>query len=171
MALLGSKCEAFLGHLYLVELTIQFTLEQELDGKLPFWDILLDHRQDGCISTLVYKKETHMDKYFSFDSHHPLAHTLAVVHMLQHRANVLSSTREALKEEEAHLTNTLLENGYPRWMVHRFSNSPGKATERVEEQPKATISLLYVYGISEALKRVLKPFRVRTVMKPNQILM
>ena len=43
VALAASKSEAFLGHLKTVELTIQFTLEQELDGKLPFLDVLLEH--------------------------------------------------------------------------------------------------------------------------------
>ena len=47
----------------------------------------------------------------------------------------------------------------------------GRTTERVEVQLKALISLPYVHGVSEALKRVLKPIGARTVMKPNQTIM
>ena len=35
---------------------------------------------------------------------------------------------------------------------------------------ETTISLPYVHGVSDALKRVLEPFRIRTVMKPYRTL-
>ena len=60
---------------------------------------------------------------------------------------------------------------YPRSVAHTCCNLSGKATERVEEQPKATISLPHVRGISVALKRVLEPIEVSTILKPNQTLM
>ena len=63
VALAANKCEAFLGHLNLVEPTIQFTLEQELDEKLPFLDVLLEHHPDGTISTSVFRKSTHTNRY------------------------------------------------------------------------------------------------------------
>ena len=81
---------------------------------------------------------------------------------------MLSSTREALKEEKARLTNALLENNYSKWVGRQFSNLSGKATEMVEEHLMVTVFLPYVYGVSEALKRLLKPLGVGAVMKPNQ---
>ena len=73
VALATCKCKAFLGHLSIVEPTILFALEPELDGKLPFLDILLEHCPDGSVSTSVFRKTTHMDRYLDFNSHHPLA--------------------------------------------------------------------------------------------------
>ena len=165
------KCETFLGHLNLVEPSIQFTLEQESDGKLPFPDIPLRPLSDGCVSTSVHRKTTHTGKYSDFDSHHPFAHKLLVVCVLQQKANVLPATREAFEEEKAHLANALLENSYLSLVVHWCWNLSGRTTERIEEQPKAMISLPYVHGISEALKRVLEPIGIRSIMKPNQTLM
>ena len=117
VALAANKCEAFLGHLNLVEPTIQFTLERELDGKLPFLDVLLEHHPDGTISTSVFRKSTHTDRYLDYGSHHPLAQRSAILCTLQHRAEVLSSTQEALDEEKSHVADALLKNGYPRWLI------------------------------------------------------
>ena len=62
VALPAKKCETFLGHLNLVEPSIQFTLEQQSDGKLPFLGILLDHYLNGCISTSAHRKTTQTGK-------------------------------------------------------------------------------------------------------------
>ena len=72
VALPASQCEVFLKYLNSVEPTIQFTLESELDGKLPFLDILFKHLPDRFISTSIFRKVTHTDKYMYLDfSSHP----------------------------------------------------------------------------------------------------
>lgn len=53
--------EAFLDHLNSVRPTIQFTMELEDDGTLPFLDTLLTRREDGSINIGVYRKKTHID--------------------------------------------------------------------------------------------------------------
>ena len=37
--------------------------------------------------------------------------------------------------------------------------------ERLDEQSRASISLFYVKNVSDTLKRVLRPFQIRTVTK------
>ena len=137
---------------------------------MPFLDVLLDHHPDGSVSTSVFRKATHTGRYLDFDSHHPLAQKLAVIRTLQRRAEVLSSMQEALEEEKAHVADVLLKNGYPKWHVRQCLNPP-KVMGRADEEPRATISIPYVHGVSHALKRVLEQFQIRTVMKPNQTLM
>ena len=58
-ALPRSRCQELLEHLNSTEATIQFTLELESEGKLPFLDVLLQHHGDGSISTSVFRKPTH----------------------------------------------------------------------------------------------------------------
>ena len=82
VALQSDKVEAFHLHLNSIEPTIQFTIESETDGCLPFLDTQITRHQDGSLSTKVYRKKTHNDKYLDFQSHHPLAHKLAVVRTL-----------------------------------------------------------------------------------------
>ena len=142
-----------------------------MDGKLPFLDVLLEHHPDESISTSVFRKVTHTYRYLDFGSHHPLAQKSEVVYTLQHRAEVLSSMREALEEEEAHVAEALLKNSYPKWLCGRYLNPPEKVAVRVQEEPRAAISLPFIQGISGAVKRVLGPFRIRTVTKPYWTLM
>ena len=47
-----------------------------------------------------------------------------------------------------------------------YSISPEEVAGRVNKQPSAMISLPYVHGVTDTLKRVLEPFCIRTVMKP-----
>ena len=61
---LVSQCvQQFLDHLNRVEPSIQFTCEMEKDGSLPFLDVEVMRTVDGSLSTKVYRKRTHMDKY------------------------------------------------------------------------------------------------------------
>ena len=169
-----SRCQEFLEHLNSVEPSIQFTLEKESEGKLPFLDVHLEHHRDGSVSTSVYRKPTHTNKYLDFTSHHPLAHKTAVVCTLKHRAGALSSTFEAQEKERECVMSALLENGYPRRFIHQSVSTPSRppheAIADCSGNPKATVCLPYVCGVSEQLKRVLRNVQIRTVMRPHRTL-
>ena len=60
-ALLHDLVEPFHVHLNSIDPNIQFTMESESKGKLPFLDVLLIRKEDGSISTLVFRKATHTD--------------------------------------------------------------------------------------------------------------
>ena len=55
-ALPMSRCQEFLEHLNSVEPSIQFTLEKESEGKLPFLCVHLEHHRDGSGSTLCVQE-------------------------------------------------------------------------------------------------------------------
>ena len=85
-----------LQHLNSIEPSIQFTVERETDGKLPFLDTCVQRTTDGKLETVVYRKPTHTDKYLSFNSHHPRSHKKSVVTTLFQRAENLTSNIEQL---------------------------------------------------------------------------
>ena len=101
--------------------SIRFTVEMESDGQLPFLDVLLRHDPDGSISTSVYRKPTHTDRYLDFSSHHPLAHKIAVVRTLHTRAESINSSVLGKDKETKHLRQALTSNGYPKAVMHRHS--------------------------------------------------
>lgn len=69
-ALLSLMIELMNWRIIWVELRrVHFTVELECDGKLPFLDLLLPHESDGSITTAIYRKSTHTDKYIDFESH------------------------------------------------------------------------------------------------------
>ena len=83
-----------------INANIQFTVERESGGQLPFLDVLLTREEDGTISTSVYRKATHTDQYLAFDSQHPTVHKRAVVRSLMCRAETLSSSGVSQTQEE-----------------------------------------------------------------------
>ena len=62
-ALPSHRIDEFLNHLNSVEPSIQFTVEVESNGRLPFLDVLLEHEEDGSISTtcLLYTSPSPRD--------------------------------------------------------------------------------------------------------------
>ena len=93
----------FHSHINSVELCTQFTVKIELHGKLPFWDELMTREDDGSISTSVYRKPTHTNKYLEFTSHHPTIHKSAVVRTLFNCTEKVSSSLVEKTAEERRL--------------------------------------------------------------------
>ena len=58
-----SLVKDFLDHLYSLLGGIRFTVEVELKGRLPVMDVLLQRRENSTISTDIYRKPTHAERY------------------------------------------------------------------------------------------------------------
>ena len=132
-------------------------------------NVKLHHEPDGSISTSVYRKATHTDKYLDFSSHHPLPHKRAVISTLLNRAKTYSSWSDARNSEEDHISLALQWNGYPRKLIckHSPSSLTGASTPTAEPPEwKTTTVLPYVRGVSEPLRRILAPLKVRVCFKP-----
>ena len=55
---------SFLQHLNSIHQKIKFTCEEARDdGSMPFLDILITPKEDGSLSTSVFRKPTHTDLY------------------------------------------------------------------------------------------------------------
>ena len=120
-ALPSTLVDSFHDHLNSINPCIQFTIERESDGQLPFLDIFLNREEDGSISTSVYRKAIHTDQYLCFHSHHPAAHKQAVVRTLMCRAEALSSSGVSHAQEEKLVSQALQGNGYPKGFIHKHT--------------------------------------------------
>ena len=158
-----------LRHLNQVEDSIKFTVEEEVDGCLPFLDISIKHHTDGSLSTSVFRKKTHTDKYLDFESHHPLTHKKAVVSTLLCRAFTHMSDRVSETKEIRHVTNALRRNGYPQWLIDKQVSTP-HTISTTDHQWKGTAVLPYIRGLSESIRRVLSSLDVRVCFKPHTTL-
>ena len=170
-ALKDSEDESFQQHLNSIEPTIKFTMEQESEGKLPFLDTEITHHEDGTLSTTVYRKKTHTDKYLSFNSHHPLSHRVSVARTLFSRAEKVCSTVGERDDERKHVTDALRANGYPMNIIEMNTQSRQRPRstddDREREDPKATVVLPYIRHVSECIRRILTPLDIRTCFKPH----
>ena len=97
---------------------IKFTLENELDDKLSFLDVLLLRTQDGAIQRKVHRKVTWTGQYTHFSSFVPLKYKRNLVKCLAYRARHIC-TPDTLDYELTFIRKTLSENGYPDNFVRR----------------------------------------------------
>ena len=152
-------------HLNSVDPNIQFTVEKEKDGQLAFLDILLSRDSEGSISTSVYRKPTHTDQYLNFQSHHPVAHKRSVVRTLMSRAESLSSSAVSRVQEEKHVMEALQKNGYPKGFIKKQTCPRGDETSQCDETC-TTLTLPYIKGLSESIRRILSPLSIRVMFRP-----
>ena len=145
-------------------------MEKESNGKIPFLDVLVE-RKEGRLSTRVYGKKTHTDRYINFSSHHHPQVKSGVISCLRNRAEK-ACDQEHLKTEMVHLKKTFKANGYPPCLIlkglHQQNRHPPQPsqddTTSQEERPKL-LYLPYVKGISEHIQRVCRQMNVRAVFR------
>ena len=66
-------------------------------GSMPFLDILITPKEDGSLSTSVFRKPTHIDLYLQWDSHHTISSKYSVAGTLYHRTKTICSDPQLLK--------------------------------------------------------------------------
>ena len=149
---------------------INFTIAQELDGKLSFLDTLVTCN-NGSLSIDVYRKPTHTDRYLDYNTHHNKRHKVSTAQTLLHRAATLPNTKNK-QQERKNVTHTLMSNGYPKKFLQQveqkhvmFENRMPPPEELVRSffdlvEPKTNRSyavLPYIKGLTEPLRCILKP--------------
>ena len=80
-----SSVQVVLNHLNSISPSINFTVEQETDNKLPFLDALVSRKEDGMLQVCAFRKQTYTDRYLPFESHHPFHVKRGVVRSLVSR--------------------------------------------------------------------------------------
>ena len=98
---------------------VAFTLERETAGVLPFLDVEVRRREDGGVSTTVFRKGTHTDKYLDFNSHHSTQHKESVIRSLVQRVETFPSDETKKSVEMRHVKKALRANNYPSQFVKR----------------------------------------------------
>ncbi|GJQ73523.1 hypothetical protein Trydic_g13875 [Trypoxylus dichotomus] len=69
--------------------SIKFTIELEVDDKIPFLDVLIHKQSNGTLRMTVYKKPT--GQYLHFDSNHPHNVKMGVTECLYNRTRDVCS--------------------------------------------------------------------------------
>jgi hypothetical protein len=83
------KLENFFNHLNGLHKNIQFKLEKEQEGHLPFLDIDIYRKSDGSLGHKVYRKSTNTNLYLHQNLHHHPTNKLSVLASLIHRTKAL----------------------------------------------------------------------------------
>jgi len=142
---------------------IQFTIEEEHEGKLAFLDVLID-RIDGRLETRVFRKKTDTNRLLHYTSNHPVSHKRSCVRSLFGRISTHCSSEEAKLAEEKYLKKIFSENGYPPRFIQRCVK--GSNIKNDSQTPFSWIALPYIEGVSEATARLVKQLKIGIAHKP-----
>ncbi|XP_072039327.1 uncharacterized protein [Amphiura filiformis] len=167
-----TELEGFFQHINKLDDNIKFTQESCKDDTLAFLDCLISVKNDGSLTSNVYRKPTHTDHYLQFGSHHPLIHKLGVIRTLQYRADTIISENELIPGEKDHIKESLKNCGYPNWAFLKANKSrkDQKQPDGGGQPNKARVTIPYIAGLSERVKKHLKAFGISSSFKPNNTL-
>ena len=153
-----------LRHLNSQHPNIEFTVGNETDGMISFLDVQVERRSNK-ICTSVFRKNTHIDRYINFNSHHHQRTLTGVVKCLKNRADRIchSSTKN---QKMTHLQWVFEANGFPRPTVRKILSYPRQDSSPTDEREKM-LYLPYVRGLSERTEQVCWPLNITTVFKSS----
>jgi hypothetical protein len=134
--------ERFFDHLNGLHRNIQFTMETEKDGHLPFLNIDIYRRTVGCLGHKVYRKPTHTNLYLNSGSHHHPSSKQAILAAVLLRTRALCD-KESLHGELEFLKTTFKENGYSHKQIQCALNRAVK-TSKPKGKPTSMALLPYV---------------------------
>ena len=105
----------FLDHLNGIHQAIQFTMEEEVEKRISFLDVMV-RRSENKLTTTVFRKVTHTDRYLHYRSHHHPRTLSGVVKSLKQRATNVCDPEDQEKELKI-LDRTFQMNGYPKEVI------------------------------------------------------
>ena len=143
---------------------IQFTVEMEVDGRLPFLDMVLVRDQQQQIRTEWYRKPVSSGRFLNYHSYHPLHHKVNVAanfvkRVLDFSTNIPRSQAMTIIHQE------LRRNDYPKQLVGRMINRYDKKTintqnnttnsQNPSQAEKLYFSLTNVNNLTSSIQKIL----------------
>ena len=143
------------------------------EASLPFLDVLVsrnvckkNNTTNTSLTTSIYKKPTHTDRYLHYTSHHPKHQKLTVAKTLFNRVDTHDSNSDSKHKnsEIQNIRSTLQLNGFPTRAT--FLSRRNTRSQSHNTQFKQFTSIPYVQGTSEKIRRVLNEAGVGVAMRP-----
>lgn len=139
MTIPADKSDIILTVFNSIDSKIQFTLEEEVSGKLPYLDVLVWRTEEGSLVTSWFRKSYNSGRILNYNSNHPLSQKLGVVQGFLNRAIRLSHDSK-VEESVDMVRRLLLSNNYPISTIRkcekitseRIKNKIGGNTNRLQ---------------------------------------
>ena len=142
-------------------------METEKNRQLPFLDVMVTKNKQ-TLTTSVYRKITHTDRYLHYSSHHHPRIKTGIISCLRHRAETICSAQNQHKEFN-HLKDVFVSNGYPPRVVHSTLNkhTRPKTNPLLDNERPKMLCLPYVKGSSEKVEKMIKPLIYKNMQFSN----
>ncbi|XP_037931560.1 uncharacterized protein LOC119666350 [Teleopsis dalmanni] len=148
----SNDVESILTILNNVHFRIKFTIEEELNDKLPYLDTTVI-RHDNRIKLKWYQKPTNSGRYINFDSqHHYHVVRNTALNLIRHVFNISDSIFH--KENEETIIGILTKNNFLINIIKSLLKK-AKSTEskKSENEPKIYVSMTYIPSFSESFQK------------------
>ena len=106
----------------LLSSVIKFTMEKQVNHKLPFLDVLIDNHDPSSSLTRIYRKKTFtglLTNYFSFTSY---SYKVGLIKTLVDRAYKINNTWLGFHEDINKLIDILKMNLFPAHLIEKIIN-------------------------------------------------
>lgn len=157
--------------------TIEFTVEKEVNGSLPFLDLRVSRSEDNSLSFSIYRKPTHTDRFITTDSYHNGSNKKAAFHSMAHRLYNIPMSKQAFNEEKQYIIDTAAKNGYSRKFIDKIFNQHHqkkrfreKTTLEPVNEPKYRISVPYCPPFTNQLGAKLRRHNIELVTSTTSTL-
>lgn len=128
--------------------SIKFTIETEINNKLPFLDLLLTRNNNNCIDISIYRKPTNTNRYITNDSHCPRKTKMAAFHSMVFRLCKLPLSIQNYMNELKKIKEIADVNGYYEKDIDFIVK---KHAKRIKDNERTT---LFLQNKEQELRRV-----------------
>lgn len=157
--------------------SIKFTVEKEVDGKLPFLDLLISRKEDNKVKFGIYRKPVSTDRYITSDSNHHGSQKQAAFHSMVHRLYNIPMEKKEFEEEKNRIHESAELNGYDKVFVNKILRKHERKKHRraattfeAEREDIRRISLPFYPKVTNGIKNTLKQHGFQTVYKSTNTL-
>ena len=120
------------------------------------------------LTTSVYRKPTHTDRYLHYSSHYYPKGKSGIADCLYHRAKWICQQGPAPADEGMHVQKVFMAIGYPKQAGVKKQRK--RRDGCLSGQPRVRVFLPYIKGISQKISRARKPLDVQTVFTSKDTL-
>ncbi|VDL88820.1 unnamed protein product [Schistocephalus solidus] len=116
---------------------IQFTMEEEVNNQLAFFDVLVCHNQGGGLNTKVFRKVTNTMQVQQFNSNHPISHKRSFVRMLYRRVEMHCQDTEDKNDssvDDAVVHDEDYDDGDGGWKKKKMKHKREEEEEEEEDE-------------------------------------
>ena len=155
------QLEQFKNYLNSKHQNINFTSETEIDGRLPFLDMVVD-RNGGKVTTSVYRKPTFTGLYTHFHSFLPSMYKFGLLSTILFRYFSLCSTYAIFHQEILNFKKIFLKNGFSLSFIEKsikiFLNKIFVKKVLVDTVPKRNYNIVlpYLGPLSDKIQKRIK---------------
>ena len=145
-----------------IDSNTQFTSEKEDNGSIHFLDLnIIRNNISGNLNIKIYRKNTHTDKYLSFDSCNPIQHKESVVRSLLNRKNILCD-QEFRDNEETYIKSALMKNNYIAKYINtvKKKNKYPQINRKCQQNDRWYVVAPYIKNVSERVAKIQLPFNI-----------